>query len=350
MNEWVTAAAPSNIALIKYMGKQEVAGNVSTNASLSFTLDHLQTRVRVRFESGHPAAFVWRPLKASGFFEPLLSERGEARFLAHADRCLKFLSSGRNDLRPMANSNSLVVESANGFPSDCGLASSASSFAALTLAVAMLAGEDTSSLNVRMKLAELSRQGSGSSCRSFFSPWAIWKLSGAVPVEGLPEKSKIRHLAVIVDAEKKAVSSSEAHVRVASSLLFHGRVERAEERLRLVLDQLKKSGGESGVDAWNRAAHIVWAESWDMHALFESSEPPFGYFIPESVRALNIIRDLAGEMKLNVNDFREPMVTMDAGPNVHVLLWNDHHTENVVSEIKRRLGSGIRIIDSMEPA
>lgn len=348
MNNWVDAVAPSNIALIKYMGKLNVGGNVSTNASLSLTLDHLRTRVRARFEPGHAKPFVWRPLEESGFFKPVLSEKGEARFLAHAERCLRRLSKGRIELDAIATTNSLLIESANDFPSDCGLASSASSFAALTLAVAKLCEVDVEKLENRLRLAELSREGSGSSCRSLFSPWALWRASGAEPVEGLPEVGRIRHLAIIVDSKKKAVSSSEAHVRVTSSLLFRGRVERAEERLRLVTDQLKRASGTGGVHAWNRAAHTVWAESWDMHALFESSEPPFGYFIPESVRVLNVVREIANELssELGCDVFREPMVTMDAGPNVHIMLWNDGATERVVGEIHKRLGESVRVIDS----
>lgn len=359
--EWVSAEAPSNIALIKYMGKVAAtsgggSGNVSTNASLSYTLDHLRTKVRVRWESGHPSPRVWRPLVETGFHAPVLSAAGQERFLRHAERCLKRLGA--------AAQGSLVVESANGFPSDCGLASSASSFAALTLALAKLAGQDVASLPMRLKLAELSREGSGSSCRSFFSPWAIWRASGAEPIEGLPRPGQIRHLAIIVDDEKKSVSSSEAHTRVTTSLLFRGRVERAEERLRLLIDHLKRAsastGTADGVHAWNRAAHLVWAESWDMHALFESSEPPFGYFVPGSVSALNTIREITSELRarFGAEQFREPMVTMDAGPNVHVLLWEDgaaaagsgrSMAETVVCEIQARLArvdSSIRVLDS----
>lgn len=352
--EWVSATAPSNIALIKYMGKvaasvgssaSAAGGNISTNASLSYTLDHLQTKVRVRWESGHPSPRVWRPLIEDGFHAPDLSAAGQERFLRHAERCLKRLGATAE--------GSLVVESANGFPSDCGLASSASSFAALTLAIARLVGRDTESLEARLELAELSREGSGSSCRSLFSPWSIWKATGAEPIEGLPRKGSIRHLAIIVDDEKKAVSSSEAHVRVTTSLLFRGRIERAEERLRLLVDHLRRAS--TSVHAWNRAAHLVWAESWDMHALFESSEPPFGYFVPGSVQALGTLRSVTEDLRsqFGADQFREPMVTMDAGPNVHVLLWDDANgasqmTETTVREIKSRLSSGIRVVDSKD--
>ena len=68
----------------------------------------------------------------------------------------------------------LTLRSSNNFPTGCGIASSASGFGALTLsAIATWTGFDTLeqlhehgfSLDV---LANLSRMGSGSSCRSFF--------------------------------------------------------------------------------------------------------------------------------------------------------------------------------------
>ena len=339
--DWVTAEAPSNIALIKYMGKTEASANRPANASVSYTLDHLRTRVRVRFESGHPKPWIWRPLEAEGFHAPNLSVKGQERFLRHAERCAKRLE--------VRGEGSLVVESANGFPSDCGLASSASSFAALTLAIAKLAGRDLENPAFRLELAELSREGSGSSCRSLFSPWSVWRAEGAAPIQGWP--TSIRHLSLIVDDRKKQVSSSDAHVRVTTSLLFRGRVERAEERLRLLDDQMKRASGVDGVHAWNRAAQLVWAESWDMHALFESSEPPFGYFVPNSVLALNSIREISDEMKSESEKYREPMVTMDAGPNVHVLLWNGDagaaaDAEKFVMTLRERLGSSVDVIDS----
>ena len=358
MNEWVYADAPSNIALIKYMGKTGEGGNAPANSSLSFTLDHLITRVRIRFENGLSERLLWRPFTENGLFAPELTEAGQARFLKHAQRCLSRLRGSRTDIDTQLNSQTLVVESANGFPSDCGLASSASSFAALTLACAGLVGFASNTVGNRKILADLSREGSGSSCRSLFSPWALWIPSGAEPVEGFPPAENIRHLAIVVDENKKSVSSSEAHRRVPSSMLFRGRVERAEERLRLVIDSLRRAStlpwDSESVRAWNQAARLVGAESWDMHALFETSDPPFGYFVPGSVYALNCIRDLTNEIKLSLGaeNFREPIVTMDAGPNVHVLFWTtpDALADAFVTNLRARLGPTIRVIDSKSDA
>lgn len=354
---WSEATAPSNIALIKYMGKvQDPTANQSANSSLSWTLDHLKTRVRVRWEDGHAVKHLWRPWTDSDsaqWHAPVLSESGQERYLRHADRCLARIGEHQGaNMRVRSGSapnGTLVVESANGFPADCGLASSASSFAALTLAIAKLLDFDTENPANRIWLAALSREGSGSSCRSLFSPWSIWNQEGAAPVEGLPGRENIRHIAIIVDEQKKSVSSSEAHVRVTSSALFKGRIERAEERLRILIDSLKRSKSPTdGVSAWNRAANTVWAESWDMHALFETSNPPFGYFVAETVTVLNMLREVSEHSAKAGN--RMPIVTMDAGPNVHALFWNDEASDQAIETLKLLLltHSSIRILDSKE--
>lgn len=357
---WSEATAPSNIALIKYMGKvQDPRTNHSANSSLSWTLDHLKTKARVRWEDGHAVRHLWRPWidpkadskNQSSWHSPVLSAAGKERYLRHADRCLLRIGEHQNASTRVksgsAPGGTLVVESANGFPSDCGLASSASSFAALTLAIAKLLDFDTENFANRVWLAALSREGSGSSCRSFFSPWVIWNHEGAAPVEGLPGSDDIRHIAIIVDDKKKSVSSSEAHVRVPSSALFKGRVERAEERLKILVDSLRPSkSGTDGVSAWNRAANTVWAESWDMHALFETSDPPFGYYVPETVTVLNMLREVS-EHAARAGG-RMPIVTMDAGPNVHALFWRDEAGEQAIETLKLLLDShsAIRILDS----
>lgn len=332
------AFAPSNIALIKYMGKlaTETESNRPANSSISFSLNGFKTHVRASVIDGAAEPLVWAPLRKAGLQAPQLSEHGRLRFLRHAERVMKRIGAG------LPRGKSILIESANDFPSDCGLASSASSFAALTMAVAGLF-ESTLSTEA---LADLSREGSGSSCRSFFSPWGVWDAEGARAAEGLPGEDKLWHMALIVDDSLKRVSSSEAHKRVASSLLFRGRPERAEERLRQLMDCLRRANGNDGVHAWNRASELVWAESWDMHALFETSEPGFGYMVPESLRVLSLIREL--NLKYGENEtYRKPLVTLDAGPNVHVIGWRDAPSEQMKDELVARVRSFARVEDGV---
>ena len=286
------AEAPSNIALIKYMGKVGV-GNIPSNPSLSFTLNHLRSTVEIE-----PSARVqWQPLDST---MKDLSEGGQQKFLRHfALLCEHWGISG-----------DFCIRSANNFPADCGLASSASSFAALTLATYQLAkdrGQKNHDETIE-SLSSLSRLGSGSSCRSFFSPWAEWVGASASPVD-LPY-GDLMHDVIVVSRDKKSVSSSEAHRRVPTSDLFQGRAERAIQRLNALKDAFVAG-------SWNEAVDLCWVEFWEMHALFETSRPPFSYMTETSLRVLRFLR----------NEFESsgdgPLVTMDAGPNIHLLYRPD---------------------------
>ncbi len=301
----VQVSAPSNIALIKYMGKTGNNGqNHPTNSSLSWTLENLRSFVEITLKEEFEQD-QWRPLEGKELVKLELSQKSQERFLQH-------FKSLKNEFRINGH---FLLQSANNFPSDCGLASSASSFAALTLAAIemfhLLGNERASELSVIEK-AEFSRIGSGSSCRSFFGPWAFWFSEGVRPVE-FPMKPLI-HQVVVVESGIKQVSSSQAHQQVLSSALFEGRPARAEKRLARLMEVFRQ---EQTLDSWAEARQLVWAEFWDMHALFETSEPSFGYLLPESLKVLRFLDQVWREQKDG------PLITMDAGPNVHLLYRHD---------------------------
>lgn len=288
----IEVSAPSNIALIKYMGKTSTSGNLPSNASLSYTLEHLRTHL-VLEESTRDE---WQPLK--GYMPIALNEVGRTKFMGHFAK-LKAAWEIPGHYK---------ISSANDFPSDCGLASSASSFAALTLGAYELARSIRPEFSLsREELSRWSRQGSGSSCRSLFSPWALWRQEGA---EELALNLRLAHAVVLVESGVKEVSSSQAHVRVASSLLFEGRTARAQKRLDGLIPALKEN-------QWAEAFELVWSEFWDMHALFETSQPAFGYFQKDTFAVLENLRRVWRETGDG------PLVTMDAGPNIHILLRED---------------------------
>ena len=323
-----TADAPSNIALIKYMGKVEVPGNRPTNTSLSYTLGHLKSYVQLEFDTvfDHDS---WEPLTsfADKHFAPLkLNERGIERFLAHL-ALMKSVFNFRGFFK---------IRSANDFPSDCGLASSASSFAALTK-VAMIAMAELTSREVAPtthEAADWSRRGSGSSCRSFFEPWAIWAPDHVGSIDGLSRYNHLIHQVVVVNDAVKTVSSSEAHKRVTSSLLFAGRPNRADVRAADFIKALELSH-------WNDAFEIAWSEFWDMHALFETSHPPFGYMTPGSLEVLSFVRD-----KVWAKENDGPLVTMDAGPNVHLLYRDDDRGHKLANVVVKQFHGRFKILSN----
>lgn len=317
------AEAPSNIALIKYMGKTDHQENRPTNSSLSYTLSHLRSIVELEIGAG---ADAWEPLRSYEGRELdslRLEGKGLERFLAHLKRIKNLYGV----------ETGFVVRSANDFPADCGLASSASSFAALTMAALDACSALAASKEPTVDEAQaLSRQGSGSSCRSFFAPWSLWDADGARGVAEL-ENSRFKHQVIVVDETKKAVSSSEAHRRVVTSALFEGRPERAEARVRDLIAALKEG-------RLSDAFEITWAEFWDMHALFETSRSSFGYMTAGSLEALRFVKSESWE-----RCGRGPLVTMDAGPNVHLLHPVSEEGRLFSLEVERRFAGRFRVIE-----
>ena len=291
------AQAPANIALIKYMGKKDPAKNIPGNSSLSYSLDNLLSNVILEEYSGQKD--IWEPLTIPGTQPFTLSETAQERFLRH----FAMLKTSFN------YSGSFIVRSSNNFPHSTGLASSASSFAALTKCAALAFSELTHCPLPSIEAqAALSRQGSGSSCRSFFSPWALWDDESVTAIQ-LPYMQLI-HEVIIISQREKTVSSSAAHLRVTSSPDYATRTDRAEQNLHQLLDALNTQN-------WTAAYQICWREFQDMHQLFASAAQPFSYMTEKSNEALNTIQDLWQRKGDG------PIVTMDAGPNIHLLYRMD---------------------------
>ncbi|STX29810.1 mevalonate diphosphate decarboxylase [Legionella beliardensis] len=287
------AQAPANIALIKYMGKKDSALNIPANPSLSYTLNKLLTNVTLETHPGRKD--VWEPLHIPGALPFALSEKAQERFLNH----LSFLKDH------FGYSGSFIVRSSNNFPHGNGLASSASSFAALTIcAVRAICECQNISLPAIEEQAQLSRHGSGSSCRSFFSPWAFWEEEKVGPIE-LPYDN-LHHQVIIISHDEKQIPSSQAHQLIKTSPLYLDRLKRACENLQELLSALNSK-------SWSKAYDICWREFQDMHHLFTTCDKPFTY-MTENTKL--VLKDLQNLWERHGDG---PIVTMDAGPNIHLL-------------------------------
>lgn len=296
MQQWL-AHAPANIALIKYMGKDDQAKNLPANPSLSFTLNQLKSSVSLEAHPGKQD--FWEPLEIPGIDSFVLYQDGQHRFLKH----LAFLKQN------FSYTGGFIVRSNNNFPQSTGLASSASSFAALTqCAVEALCELTQQPMPAVEAIAALSRHGSGSSCRSFFSPWALWENDTVKSID-LPYKD-LHHEVILVDHQIKAVSSSKAHELVKTSPLYASRPERAKQNLDDLLIALRAKN-------WANAYDICWHEFQDMHKLFTTCEHSFSYMTDRSLELLEQLQELWHKNQDG------PIVTMDAGPNIHLLYRPD---------------------------
>ncbi|GGI82893.1 diphosphomevalonate decarboxylase [Legionella impletisoli] len=302
------AQAPSNIALIKYMGKKDDKRNIPINSSLSYTLNKLLSSVELETKPGRKDD--WAPLTIPGAKPFELSQTAQHRFLDHLAR----LKSHFN------YDGAFMVRSSNNFPHSSGLASSASSFAALTkcavLALSELTNKPIPSIEEQ---AQLSRLGSGSSCRSFFSPWALWREETVKAID-MPYKNLI-HQVIVISHDEKKISSREAHMRIHTSKLYPTRAEQAENNLKALLAAFEQKD-------WKSAYQICWREFHDMHKLFTTCINPFTYMTEQSHQALNLLQELWQQ----IDD--GPIVTMDAGPNIHLLYRPDQ--EELANQFKKK--------------
>ena len=331
-----TAIAPSNVALIKYAGKKNNT-NLPLNPSFSYTLDHFTTIVRITLTGGKEDC--WESFTSADclFLKDFDSQSSREEYFPlklSVFAVKRFLNFFQVLKKVFQVSSSFLIQSANNFPADAGAASSASSFCALTRAAHKMA-LSCSSNPAQVKnftsscLSVLSRQGSGSSCRSFFHPWALWEEEGARAVE-LPF-SYLKHQLVLADSEIKPISSSESHKRILTSPILVGRVERAEKRLSDLLSALKTK-------SWKCCFEIVWDEFQDLHQLYENARPPVFYRNETSYNILDKIKTFWEREKDG------PLVTMDAGSSVHLLYRPD---QKKLAEHLSSLLDGYKIIGSV---
>ncbi len=310
------AQAPSNIALIKYMGKEDSLLNLPANDSISLTLHSFYTETELSVLESPVFEVVWVKENQS----PALSAQSTQKIKDHVLRVIRGMDplfKGKFGFSGSCISfylkKRIKIRSTNNFPVAVGLASSASGFAALTLVAAKAClgvlnfEEDAffSDPKIKSALACLSRQGSGSSCRSFYGPWVHWHKAEVTPlITNMPE---MVDLVLMVSEEAKSISSTEAHERVKSSPHWGLRGERVAKRVKKIIPALKNGDIKT-------VSKITWDEMWDMHSLFHTAKPSFTYWNDETHEILKFL-----EESLKNSDWSF-VVTADAGPNVHVLM------------------------------
>lgn len=290
-----SAFAPSNIALCKYWGKRDRTLNLANNASLSISLGQLGSYTEVA-------------LSASGQDEVRLNGEWLAPEQAFVQKVIAFV-----DLFRRGQSIPLRIDTTNTIPTAAGLASSASGFAALTLALNQSFGLQLT----RQQLSIVARLGSGSACRSVYQGFVEWQRgeradgldSYAVP---LPEQwPQLRVGLVKVSTAAKAVDSRQGMQRtVETASLYQSWPAQAEQDLAAIKAAL---AARDFTRLGERAEH----NALSMHATMIAAWPPLLYWQPGSVSAMQKVWALrqAGV---------EVYFTMDAGPNLKLLFEQDN--------------------------
>jgi len=303
----LTAECPSNIALVKYWGKQHV--QIPMNPSLSFTLSTAITRLSFRFE-------IMKSPQA-GFVDFAFNGMPDEAF---AKRIRNYLASVTRFM-PFLNRMGILVHSENTFPHSSGIASSASSFGALALALcaienALYGSLESPELYFR-KASFLARLGSGSACRSVYGGYSLWGRSQgieessdeyAVPVNQLvaPVFMTLHDSILIISSSPKEVSSSEGHQLMEDHPYRSARISQANNHLRQLLDHLH-------VGNFEMAGSIAEQEALSLHALMMASKKGYMLLKPNTLSAISAIRRFRTQNDIPI------AFTLDAGANIHLL-------------------------------
>lgn len=306
----VIAFAPSNIALIKYWGKSDPDQNWPANDSLSMTLNRAATRTIARINRAANDSADHQ----LGFGETFTNNLR----VRDMTKPKKFLEQLRVELKPwLRHDGALEIVTTNSFPSACGIASSASGYAALTVAAAgawtgQTSIEGLAGIGIsKDKLANWARQGSGSACRSMhggFVRWVRGETAGQQVCEQIFDEHHwpLADLIVVLDSKQKQVSSTEGHSRAFSSPLMNIRLAGLEERLKCASAAIRNKDLE-------QLGQIIEAEALEMHAVMMTANPPTQYFSQGTVRFIAWLRQARATGSIAA------WFTLDAGPNPHLI-------------------------------
>ena len=312
-----TAYAHPNIALVKYWGKSNDDLNLPATPSLAITLGDLRTISHVE-ESVSDVVVL----------------DGERVIDAKLEGWLTLLRN-QFGLPP------LHIESSSDFPANSGLASSASGFAALTLAI-------SNAFDLDLSLAEQcdwARRGSGSAARSLHG--------GFVALE--PDKRSCRvsqvldesdwDLSIVVAITSEQVKSTGSTAGMTASRdtspFYEGWLRATVEAFARCLVAVRNKD-------FDTLAGIAEASCRQMHALMLSTEPALIYW---NAATLNCIEAVNRMRAAGTKVF----YTIDAGSHLKAVCEADAVTqvseelrrvEGVHSVLVSRIGGPAGIVDS----
>lgn len=328
------AIAHTNIALIKYWGKRPGLPdqNLPAVGSLSLTLERLRSDTTVR--PAERDSFILDDAagpdaSAAVDASTAIDAAAGTKVFRHLDRVW---SAAHDGPRPAC-----AVVSRNHLPTAAGLASSASGFAALTLAAAAAFHLD---LADRGALSALARRGSGSAARSLWGGFV--RLDRGERPDGAdcrahqlfrPDHWDLRLLVVHTAKGKKPIGSTDGMQRSAdTSPYYPAWVATSEADL--------AAGERALADRDLVALGAVMEHScFKMHSCMLATVPPLMYWNGTTLAAIQ-------EVWAARRQGLEGYVTSDAGPHVKVLCRPE-----VAGPLAARLAAvpGVHAVDTLAP-
>ncbi len=288
-----TSIAPSNVAFVKYWGRKNEVLRLPENGSLSMNLSGLATTTTVEFDETYSEDSI----EINGIKEEIEGNRA----IKHLDRV--------RALKGITTKARVVTK--NSFPTGTGLSSSASGFAALTVAASNAAGLVLS----EKELSILARQGSGSACRSIpdgFVEWVDGDTSDTSYAQSLHAVDywDILDVVAVVSTGRKDVATSDGQKLIGTSPFFPLRKAHMEERLEMAKRLLAEKN-------FTKFGELIESEALEMHAVMLTSTPSLIYWTPGTLQIMKLTKKWRAE-GLPV------YFTINTGQDIHLIIEKEN--------------------------
>ncbi len=289
MTTAVEVHAYANIAFAKYWGKRPSGDNCPATDSVGANLAALRSVSRV--------TLIDAPRDHLELDGVTLTGKGH-------DRLARFLDVVRARARTTAR---VKLIAHNEFPTAAGLASSASGFAALTLAASKALGANFT----EAELSALARIGSGSAARSIPGGY-VRMLADAPDPHAVsiapPDNLPLEFAIGVVDVGEKDISSRDGMNHCAETSTYH---PAWLARAAIDADTIASAIVNRDIDTLGETAE---ANALAMHADGFAARPPIVYFMAPTLAGLALARTLR-------RDNHRAWFTCDAGP--HPIIFFD---------------------------
>lgn len=303
---------PTNIAVIKYWGKREpFSDNIPLNSSISVTLDY--------------------PFGTTTTIESLNNDENDSSLMIEIDG----IDFGQDKklqraIEKCTKNKNLTIKSHNHLPMACGLATSASGYAALIYGLY----KHYDLIDENGEMSRKCREMSGSSCRSLLGGWI--ESTPSQPIHQLYDHEWWKELQImicIVEKGEKIISSTQGMIKTQQeSSLFPYRQQLLPTRIREMKEAIEKRDFTS-------FGNLCMKEALEMHACCINAGISYlndqSWKIIRRIQEINKRKDDSSD-NIKSHDRIKAAFTFDAGPNPIIFYLKDDK-ENIKKELEKEM-------------
>ena len=334
-----TIKSSTDIALVKYWGKKDAILRLPENGSVSMILDGTDTITTVEFQPNLKADEITIQSEIishdSREAKRVIKQLDRIRNIAQEKGLMKIDGVEYGDSKSEKPLFAKVV-SENSFPRGTGLSASGSGMSALTFAA-------TEALGLEMterELSILSRQASGTACRSSCGGFVEWK-DGETSETSYSETIfpashwDLRSVVAVVSEGQKRISSTEGHTTAQGSKFFAVRQKDIKHKIEKVKNAIATKD-------FSVLGDLIERECLEFHSILLTSNPPYITWFPGTIQIMHAVQAMRREGI-------EAYFTINTGFNVHVITLPEFEDEvaerleklSLVQKILRaRVGEG----------